>query len=113
VSQFEQSERFLNRLTTLIHKEPRMSEMPKKLTKADALRDQAYDAAKPNPFGNLHQRMQAVMKRAREIKMWEIDSDLWQHLHDLQGEVAMHEPAKPPYGRRTIPREIAHEFTRR
>ena len=81
--------------------------MPKKLTKADAIRGQAYDAAKPDSLGNLHERMQAVMKRGQEITLWQIDNDLWQHIHDLQTEVAMHEPAKPPYGCRSIPREIA------
>ena len=78
--------------------------MPKMLTKADAIREQAYNAAKPNPLGNLHERMKAVMERGREIELWKVDNDLWQHMHDLQTEVSMHEPAKPPYGHRGVPR---------
>ena len=34
--------------------------MSKKLTKADAIRGQTYDAVRPDPFGNLHERMKGV-----------------------------------------------------
>jgi hypothetical protein len=61
---------------------------------------QRYARAKPNPLGDLHQRMKAVIERGREIELWAIDNDLWQAIHDLQTEVSCMTPAKPPHGHR-------------
>lgn len=80
-----------------------MRRTTKRLTRSDREIERAYEAAKPDSLGNLHERMKAVIERGREIELWKIDNNLWQHIHDLQTEVSMHEPAKPPFGHRIVP----------
>jgi hypothetical protein len=78
----------------------RLSRKP--ITGADELRARDYEAAQADPLGTLHERMKAVIERGRELELWKIDNDLWQHIHDLQTEVSYHVPARPPYGRRIL-----------
>jgi hypothetical protein len=76
-----------------------------KLTVKDLEIAKAYKQCKPKLLGDLHQRMKVVMKRAQEIRLYKIDSHLWQALHDLQIEVAYTQPSRPPYGKRDMSRE--------
>lgn len=79
-----------------------------KLTAKDKEVAEKYATAKPKQFGNLHERMQYVMKLLREKRTSPIIDDLffgdalWNALFDLQTEVSYHEPQSPPYGRRTL-----------
>jgi hypothetical protein len=73
----------------------------KALTDSDLAIEASYHAEKPDALGNLHQRMKAVVERAREIGLSRIDNDLWQAIHDLQTEVSFYVPARPPFGRRS------------
>jgi hypothetical protein len=49
-------------------------------------------------------RVWATMERAQEIGLWKVDIQQWHHIFDLQTEVSFHEPASPPYGRRSVER---------
>ena len=71
-----------------------------KLNQSEIHRAQKYQLAEPKQFGNLHQRMKLVillMQKEREL----MPHDLWNAIYDLETEVKYHEPAKPPYARRT------------
>jgi hypothetical protein len=61
-----------------------------------------YGRAKPILLGNLHERMQALMFRARTARLAEVDEDLWQAILTLESEVARYAPARPPYARRGL-----------
>ena len=69
-----------------------------RITAKDKKRKAAYDASKPQQLGNLHERMKYVMLMLTGDER----NDLWQAIYDLEIEVAYHEPADPPYGRRTM-----------
>lgn len=76
-----------------------------KLTAKDKACADQYRNCKPKQFGNLHERMQYVMKLLnRGHTASSIENDLWHALFDLETEVSYHEPQKPPYGRRTAGR---------
>jgi len=70
------------------------------LTKENEASQEAYDNAKSDTFGDLHQRMQAVIDRANAISLWESDPALWDAIHNLELEVSFYQPAKPPYAKR-------------
>lgn len=73
----------------------------RRITLADQKRQLRYRETPPKQFGDLHQRMKYAMQilgRHPELA----GSDLLSALFDLETEVSMHEPAHPPYGRRTI-----------
>lgn len=59
-----------------------------------------YDKTKPKQFGNLHERMRYAMELMQKHAN-DVPSDLWHAMLDLETEVKMHEPAMPPFGRRT------------
>lgn len=64
-----------------------------------------YRQCKPNQFGNLHERMKFVINKLNELSNKEkenFDNTLWHAIFDLETEVKYHEPAKPPYSRRTM-----------
>jgi hypothetical protein len=80
---------------------------PVEFTRADLAVAARYRAAKPDALGDIHERMKAVIGRAREIALDRIDKSLWHAIHDLQAEVSFHEPASPPYGHRFHKREAS------
>jgi hypothetical protein len=90
---------------------PRPKPLP--ITKPDIKVQARYQAARPDPLGNLHERMKAVLERAQEIGLWRIDDRIWQHLHDLQLELMFHEPADPPFGQRKSPYTREEAWRRR
>ena len=71
----------------------------KRLTPENLATRKRYLATQAKWLGNLHERMQCVMKLAQERRLW-TDNDLWQALWDLALEVSMTEPAEPPFGHR-------------
>ena len=71
-----------------------------KLTKADKERAARYRHAVPWFLGVLHERMNYVMQHAQKERT-NLSPSLWDALFDLELEVSFHEPAEPPYGRRT------------
>ncbi len=77
-----------------------------KLTNKDKRRMQKYAECEPKQLGTLHQRMKYAMEIVERMNLESINRpdghDLVTALYDLQTEVGYHEPAKPPYGRRTL-----------
>lgn len=71
-----------------------------KLKQKDFAVAKRYEETKPKQFGNLHERMRFAMElmlRHNDV----IPAALWHAMYDLETEVKMHEPAMPPFGRRT------------
>jgi hypothetical protein len=58
-------------------------------TQADRAAARHYDEAKPDPLGDLHQRMKAVMELIQVVGHERIGNELWHAIWDLQTEVAI------------------------
>ena len=69
-----------------------------KLTATDERIRQQYEAAQPKQFGTLHERMKNVI---RLVDDHDVPESLCTAIFDLQTEVSYHDPAVPPFGRRT------------
>lgn len=75
---------------------------PRMLRRKEVETRKEFFKARPNPLGNLHERMTAVMHLAEEVGLdKEVRfHDLLNAIYDLQTEVSYTTPAKPPFGRR-------------
>jgi hypothetical protein len=76
---------------------------PKKLTASERATRLEYEAAAPQQFGTLHERMKYLLACARRCHLHEFDNDTWQAIFDLETEVSCHQPARPPFGHRAWP----------
>ena len=73
-----------------------------KITPNDHATRVADDAAKPDQFGNLHERMKYLVAALHAHEGGPREGTLWQAVYDLETEVKYHKPANPPYGRRAV-----------
>lgn len=73
-----------------------------KITKTNESTRKQYDEAKPDQFGNLHERMKYVMELLKQHDPNSIGNNLWHAIYDLETEVKHTPPANPPFGRRSV-----------
>lgn len=59
-----------------------------------------FGKSKPKQYGNLHERMQYLIKVADKHQA-EIPAAVYAAIFDLRTEVRNYEPVNPPYGSRT------------
>ena len=59
-----------------------------------------YEDAKPKQFGNLHERMQYVMKLMREQRA-DVPHDVWHAVFDLETELKHYETKSYSFGQGT------------
>jgi hypothetical protein len=73
-----------------------------KLSRVEKINADSYSRTEPKQFGNLHERMQFLMKCATAHGQQNIPNDMWHAIFDLQTEVKYYEPVNPPFGKRKV-----------
>jgi len=72
----------------------------KEYTEAEKQNARDYEKAEAKQFGNLHERMQFLIKCAQTHDEKTVLNDIWNAIWDLKTEVRHYKPINPPFGKR-------------